>query len=730
MQLMGDAVTVLGSRLGMGWDPKARQAYLIRHGLLPGIPMEIKAGVEIEGRWLVLPLSTTGETFEFLDQEMSPTAMSLSGIDPKTGIHVKLHVRIPFRPRDDRFSTTPALFLEFTVDRLSSNFRWTGQQSEPVQGRLFLEISGKAFATTFDAMGADVSYQTTIIHPEKVDPERWSPELILKDENIPCRDRWAVLSGTPSGNGFEVPFKLERGAKGPRLAFVWCSYDQAILNVRGEKAPFKYTQWFKGLQEVVDWAVKHEAEVIDNSTKVDGLLQKHSLGASVSHLMAQTLHAWLMNTWWTVRPDGSDWFSVWEGSCYFHSTVDVEYTQGPFYLSVWPELLEMELHEWPYFGKDGAGILGEKGAGTLFLSHDIGQHADCDGQCYPHEMEVEENANYLLLAFAHWRRTGKDDVLKRHAGFMRKLLDFIVACDSTGNGIPDQGCANTIDDASPAIQFGSEQVYLAVKAMAACEAGRLMLAHVGESDIDKYKAFVQKAKETVEELGWKDDHYVVTLSRTLDGIINPWSGQAMHGELEGWDAYHIYTTNGLALLDMVGYEPLLDPERLRQDIRNATPRTLGKYGCRHTSYVSQKPTDLLVPGLAGSAPQVGWVSMNMFRDIAAAYRGIDLFDLSDCYWDWQCTTNTQKFAAFFETFYGNNLHFYPRGIAIYGYFEAAAGFVYDACRNYQQIKPVRSNLQVPLLYFADWRRGTAPMVQVSMNGDAVSASIQDMDATN
>jgi hypothetical protein len=720
---MGDAVTVLGSRLGIGWDPKIRQAYLIRHGLLPGIPFEIRAGVEVDGRQVVLPLIHEGETFEFMDQGMTPTSMSLGGIDPETGIHVKLNVRIPFRPRDDRFSTTPAVFLELTVERLSANYRWTGQQTEAVKGKLFLEFSGDTFATSADSRGVHVAYQSNAFHPGQVDPEQWSNDLLINEESISCRDRWVSLAGAVVEDHFEEEFLLERGYKGSRIAVAWCAFDQPVLHVMGEDSPFKYTQWFKNLQEVVDWAVSHESEVIDNSSKVDGLLQKHSLGTSVSHLMAQTLHAWLMDTWWAIRPDGRDWFSVWEGTCYFHSTVDVEYTQGPFYLSVWPELLEIELHEWPDYGKDGSQSLGEKGKGTLFLSHDMGQHADCNGQCYPHDMEVEENANYLLLAFTHWRRTGKDDVLLQHADFMRKLMDFILTSDSTGNGIPDKGCANTIDDASPAIQFGSEQVYLAVKALAACEVGRLMLNHVGAADLEKYRQFVEKGKATVEELGWKDDHYVVTLSRTLDGIVNPWSGQVMHGELEGWDAFHIYTPNGLALLDMVGFESLLDSDRLRQDIRHATPRTLGKYGCRHTSYVNKKPADLLVPGLAGSAPQVGWISMNMLRDIAAAYRGIDLFQLADCYWDWQCTTNTQKFASFFETFYGNNLHFYPRGIAIFGYFDAAAGFVYDAYQNHQAIKPVKTDLEVPLLYFADWRKGTAPMVRSTFDGEKVNAAI-------
>jgi hypothetical protein len=100
----------------------------------------------------------------------------------------------------------------------------------------------------------------------------------------------------------------------------------------------------------------------------------------------------------------------------------------------------------------------------------------------------------------------------------------------------------------------------------------------------------------------------------------------------------------------------------------------------------------------------------MLRDIAAAYRGLDLFHLAENYWSWQSTTNTQQLALFFETFYGNNLSFYPRGVAVFGYLDAAAGFVYDAVRGTRSFAPLRGSLQVPIFLFADWEKGTVPKV--------------------
>jgi xylan 1,4-beta-xylosidase len=707
MQLMGDSLAVLGSRLGVAWDPRNRQSFLIRYGRHPGIPINIEAGIEVEGKTYVLPLSEEGKLFSFMDQGITATTMTMSGIEPELGLHVKLTVRIPFKPRDAEFSTTPIVYFDFKIERMAANFRWTSQTNEAVNGKLFLKFSGSEFCFTAEDSRFNAAYKSSYIGYDKDDKEITN--------YVECSDKLLVLQGQIVGKRIEQSFSFHnKGMKGKGISAAWCAYDKQVLNVLGDICSFKYTEKFTDIEALAIWAEKNAQTVKDNSSKVDRIIHCSNLGESTNHLLAQTLHAWLMNTWYVVRPDGQHWFTVWEGSCYFHSTVDVEYTQGPFYLSLWPELLELELNQWSLFGKEGTLGLGERGKDTLYLSHDIGIFADCNKQRYPHDMEVEENANYLLLAYSHWRRTGKDKTLIKNLEFMRRLMDYILACDTTGNGVPNLGCSNTIDDASPAVQFGAEQIYLGVKAMAACLAGSIMLKHAGFKDTDKYEEFVNKAQATIEGNGWREDHYVVTLTKTLEGIIDPWTGETKSGELEGWDAYHIYTPNGLALLDMVGLKTGLKDDRLAQDIESSIPKTLGKYGCRHSSYEPKNFEAKTLEGFVGTASKVGWISMNILRDIAAAYRGIDLLSLSERYWDWQLTTNTQRICSFFETFYGNCLNFYPRGIAAYGYLDAALGFAYDAVDNKKSFSPVRASLKVPLLIFADWDKGTVPVVSTSL----------------
>jgi hypothetical protein len=115
-------------------------------------------------------------------------------------------------------------------------------------------------------------------------------------------------------------------------------------------------------------------------------------------------------------------------------------------------------------------------------------------------------------------------------------------------------------------------------------------------------------------------------------------------------------------------------------------------------------------GLAGVALDPGWISMNMVRDMAAFYRGVDLRWLADRYWDWQVTTNTQEPKLFFETFGGNNLCFYPRGVAIWGFFDALAGRVVDRAAGREKATLPFAQILVPLLDTADWTRGVCDVI--------------------
>lgn len=180
---------------------------------------------------------------------------------------------------------------------------------------------------------------------------------------------------------------------------------------------------------------------------------------------------------------------MWEGNCHFHSTVDVEYTQAPFYLALWPELLGYELDFWPEFARDARLILGEKGAGG------------------------------------------------------------------------------------------------------------------GSSRMTSGPAPRPMARPTTTT--WPSRRRPTPGGK---GIRNPWTGETLDlDEIPGWDSAHIYTAN------------------------------------------------------------------------------------------------TQQPMGFFETFNGNNLHLYPRGVAVWGFFDALAGRVFDAVWNKETLTPAFPQIRVPILLDADWK---------------------------
>lgn len=708
MHLQCEPLSVLGARHGFVLDPVARGLRLIRFDAYTGMPVaRVAAGAVIHGRRRIFPLGGEGVPFDFLDQRISPCSIRLIGVDAESALKVILTFVTPFRPRDPDFSTIPVLGIRLELEHLPGHFRWNTQISRPPEAELFFEIGGEGFRFTRSGPAAgDLFFDSTALRqpfPTEGDTTR--------TERIPQHDRFVALQGRATDAGFACPVPTT-DPTAARLDLAWCTWHGSVFEVFGKRHPFRFARRFDSLEAVAGWAARDGGSLFENAAAVDGIVARNNCSASVNALLAQTLHSWLINTWWIDR-DGRDWLSVWEGNCLFHSTVDVEYTQVPFYLALWPELLGLELDAWPEFARDGRLALGERGAGLRFQSHDIGTGASANGQAYHHDMAIEETANYLILLFLHWRRTGDASRVHRQLGVVRDYLAFILACDTTGSGIPDQGVANTVDDASPAIQFGRQQTYLAVKCLAAWTAAEAMLLEAGDppaaADARKRAARIRRA---IERKAWKGDHYAVLLEPGGKGIRNPWTGENLDLDvIPGWDSAHIYTENALAALDMVGVDLGLSRKRLATDLKTAAAACLREYGCVHTAFSNSTISGIVIPGMVGAALSPGWISMNLLRDMAAFYRGVDLRGLADRYWSWQTTANTQNPMGFFETFNGNNLHLYPRGVAVWGFFDALAGQVFDAAGGVDRARPVFPGTRVPILLDADWKTGACRLIE-------------------
>lgn len=599
MQLMADALAVTGSRHGIFFEPHRRSCALLRFAPFHARPLfHLRAGLKVGDREIIFPLAPLNgaQDFSFVDQRTSPCTVGFIGLDSASGLKVRLTVTTPFRPGDADFSTIPVLLFDLVLEPIGGQFRWDAQNTPPAKAELFLEITDGPFA--YESQGRDaLDLVFTATNSRPTSGPEWYKGI---GESVAQRDRLVVVAGKREGRRFVQTLRPQQAKPLSALTVAWCTWSAATLRVQGEPAPFRYQSRFADLKAVALWARKSGQEIADNATRTDAILTDHNLGPATAHLLAYTLHSWAINTWWCRRPDGRDWFSVWEGNCHFHSTVDVEFTQAPFYLALWPELLRIELDAWPDFAKDGTHCLGAGGAGTKFLSHDCGAFGVADGQIYPHDMEIEETANYILMAFAYSRRTGDTSLVTKHQATLDAFIRFLIAADTTGNGVPNHGIANTIDDGSPAVQFGKEQTYLAVKTLAALETGALLLGKPYAATVKSAQAQARRLRATFNKHAWAGDHFTVLLEKG-GTLKDPWTGKENHWEeIPGWDAPHIYTANTLPILDMVGYDLKLNPARVKQDLAVATARCLREYGCAHTDFTAEAQKQLVtaVNGLA------------------------------------------------------------------------------------------------------------------------------------
>jgi len=551
---------------------------------------------------------------------------------------------------------------------------------------------------------------------------RAGPEDSFNRRNFPTEVGVRLLSPAPSEAAADVlAFELQPGQVGTLVLAAHCADD--VMEVVGEGYRFKYATLWEDLDAVLAYASANLDTLTSKSRFFDGVLAGASVGKSARDLVAFSLQSYLHNTWWTVAQDGREWFSCWEGNCTYNSTIDVEYNLAWFYLLLWPELLELTLDEWAMHEKYGApeetpvAVACELPAGaeppaeTSWLSHDMGALITANGQSYPHEMELEENCNFILLLHALAHFTGKGDLFARHWALVQRLARYIVAADTTGNGVPNLGVANTIDDASPAVQYSREQVYLAFKAFCALEAVAAMGDRLGDTAFAALcRTFAERTDATLQEQAWVGDHFAVCLERTADGLEDVWTGEPLTGELQGWDAYHIYAANGFLYLLATDFLPPTDYGRLRTDLRTARDAAMCEYGDFHSS---MDHSNL-------------WVSQNLHRDFAGAYLGVDPGDLAERYWAFELLENTGgRGGAFVDTYGWNHLHYYPRGITSLGLMYALGGVRLSRLDGRLLVAPVRVPCRVPLLSLADWEAGRVPWLEASVRDGRVEVSLSD-----
>ncbi|MEJ5187399.1 MAG: DUF4965 domain-containing protein, partial [Candidatus Geothermincolales bacterium] len=607
-----------------------------------------------------LPFTDRYPVFSGVDQRLALTGVTYVCRDQSLPFTATVTLRAPFYPQDPKLSGAPFFYLDVEVNNPSGS-------SIPAEFLLVRphkddNTGAGAPVQLAGAVTTGYKFQTNYTYNDEsrvLPPPGTSNGYYPFWEGIAWNDasgitpHYADISdtgwiwGSPGGyplpyshqvytfipkgySGLEWSFNLSPSGKARRTFVLAGHTSSSVLNVRGDNSyRFLYNQPsgpnLTSVDAVVDYALAERDSILEKSDFFDTVLSEQYLSPfpqAGRDLAAVALQNFICNAWWCYNSSGQEWFSVWEGTpCMFHSTIDVEYNDSWFYLSFWPDLLKKLLEAWPLFQKSNAQ--------GRYLSHDMGSVASVNGMAYPHDMPVEENADYILLLYSHWKTTGDTAFMR---GLFPKAKDyarFIFNCDTDGDGLPDLNVSNTIDQGSVAVQHARNQTYLGVKALGAYRAASEMAlaqATPDEGFSSDCEARVRLINLTLENRLWLGDHFAV--------CDDPSVPQAER------EAYSIYPSNGLLYLLAAGLDPGLTQanlERFRTDLANSAARTQRRYGHVHTSLNNENQ----------------WVSQNLWRDALGYWLGVEGWPQGQeerlaRYWDLERYFATKKNGGFWD----------------------------------------------------------------------------------
>ena len=618
---------------------------------LSELVIALKYGKEIRA----LPFTDRFATWENLDQSESMTSVSYRCSSSDVPLQMNVTFRAPFYPKNEKVSSAPFFYIDVTVRNVGSRPASAGL----MLARPHKEDLSEAGIARFTSGGATgITNRTRYSYQDETktsyNSKSATEALALPDgeasgvtflgnaaaefhaftasklwgwsaPGYPCAPAEAdspVFGFYPRGyTGAKwTADKLAPGASVTKHFIIAGYVADRILRVKNSSYEdsgfkFRYTGSFANVLGVAGYAASNrdtgddivgKSEFFDDTIGSDDFLSVNaSYKGDLRNLIACSFRTYLTNTWWASSPTGRNWFSVWEGTWMrFQGTVDVEYNQAWFYYQYWPSLLRTVMDEWLLYLKSN-----ERG---VFVPHDIGIVDAATGQAYDHDMPVEENLNFILMAYRYWKASGDTSYVKARFATLARLASFVTACDTNGNGIPDVDCPTTFDDATPALERGRDQSYLGFKCLAAYQAMRAMALAAKPSSAAGFRSRVELINQTLEHDLWLGDHFAVC----LDGDV----------ERADREAYSIQTGGGLLFALGAQRDSGVTSEnmaRLRKDIESSTARTWGAYGSKHTSY--------------GYDPGRMWVSSNIWRDALACYtgarpRGADPLTAVDSYW--------------------------------------------------------------------------------------------------
>ncbi len=731
---------------------------------------ELVVVVSAGGRRRALPLTDRYPIFERVRQSDSPTAIRFEGSDSSLGLTLSLELRAPFWPQDEATSLLPSHFLDLAVTNTTTSVLtpeitvavpvlFDGRDSSycpscgprevtPTPGVTGVGWSSVEAVGESSVPGAGEFSGSKAVRVEYGLVPIGGTLTEVAPAGAGGADATAGSGWLPTSPGSGIPktgARIFRRAPRGHAGLVWKvgalapggNYESgAVLassvvgDVASARLPsgpqgrytFRYKEAFPDLTAVVAAALGTRELQISRSRRIDELLsgaESSDLGPSLANataalrrLQALSFRSYVANSWWLSKTSGSsslpgDFYAVSEGAascCRFQSTVDVSYNDSHVLLALWPALLGKLLDIWPLYAYSGGTLPGR------VVPQDIGLAQSFGGQVYI-DMPVEENTNYTLLAYAHWKATGDSASAAARLAFIKEAMTYVEAADSDGDGLPDTGAANTIDAANPTLFRSPGQLYLGLKSASAARAASEMSRSLGDTDQafrERMDRIQHRVLHTAETAAWRGDHLAVSLDPSEESAALRNYGSIYPG---GTLVFNLLYGGDLPVSQSLRDRMLLDAAAV-------AGRTTGPYGSVHME----------------QGEISGWASQSIQRDMASLALGASdtspFVSTLEGYRSWQEYLARAGDGGWWDTFtYSRTadgaflpdlsstsrgvLGYYPRGTVVFGYAQSFAGLTLDRHNRVLGVLPwARAGARVPLYALADWSTGTVPQAVV------------------
>lgn len=622
-------------------------------------------GIQVGDIRRILPFGE-GELFANIKQHITPLKTVFDVSEPQFGFEATFTFRSSFYPQSFEYSCAPMYCIEVQIHNMSQSI---------ARGEIFVDIP----LHQPKMLPSGAYSKQAITFPDGIDHDGIDN---LTFEQVVIADDGHVDSDGSLRTAFEVYPQNSITKRYYHAGYI----DEATLNRRGDKLKFGYTTLWHDVNEVIRWWRDNDETILRKGRLFEATVLNATVAPELKDILSSAFKGLASNAWWAE----DDWFSVMEIGAY-HSTLDVDYQLSLFFFQYWTDLVKRMLQQWALYYIPNSG----------YMAHDVGQHLEATGNRYGGDasaMKVEENCNYLLLLHHYWRSTGDDSLILDYSELIQELVDFLIAADTTGSGLPNLYADNTNDWGSGLITASEEQSYHGVRLIAAYSAISQIAEYRQDGDLlEQCQSQIKRINQTLEN-GWLGDHYPIAFA-----------------DEDSFHHYSMWTTHGLLLPLRNDMEMDIDLGKLTTDLISSTRRTMREHGCTHST------VDIR-----------GWLTQNLWRDCIAAYLGIDMSDHLRRYLghgeyvSYEDTTILEVAnelmvvsGAIADHSYAGETHSFPmvdghpRPACGFGLPYALAGLSYDAITKTIRFAPVSFPLKIALTHLADWENEAVPYITFS-----------------